>query len=206
MRALRMSGFIGSLGSGGSDRNYVAKMEEALRIARSMGDDVRLAGVLNWFAEIEVKYDLSRAAALGRESLAIERRIRDRQSGNQASNLSGYLLGIGEVDDGISLAREALQSARASNVFTDVVYVLQRLTLGATLRDRFDEAARLLGFVDAQFARLDLGIDFAEELVRKQTVETLEAALAPQRLAELMREGAEMGDADAIALALAATA
>ena len=206
MLALRMSGVIGSLGSGGSDLNYVAKMEEALRIARSLGDDTRLAGVLTWFAEIEVNHDLARAAALGREALAIERRSDYRQIRNQGSNLSGYLLGLGEVEEGIALAREALQDARASNIFYQVVYVMQRLTLGAALRERIDDAARLLGFVDAQFARLDMGIDYAEQLLRKQTVDTLEAALAPERLAALTAEGAEMLDSDAIALALDATA
>jgi D-alanyl-D-alanine carboxypeptidase len=84
-------------------------------------------------------------------------------------------------------------------------FSMQRVVLGAARRSRFEDAARLFGFVEAQFASQDLSSDFTEQAVRKLSNEALEAALSPDVLRKLMAEGAEMQDADATALALAVT-
>jgi hypothetical protein len=84
-------------------------------------------------------------------------------------------------------------------------FSIQRVVLGTARRGRFEEAARLFGFVEAQFASQDLSSDFTEQAVRKLSNEALAAALSPDVLRKLMAEGAEMQDADATALALAVT-
>jgi len=202
--ALRASAVIGTIDPDSDEAALRARFEEALRIARSMGDDLRIAGVLNWFAEWEVKTDPARAVALGREALAIYATDAQRQSGIQY-NLAAYLLIHGEVDEAMALARESLLAAMAANLRPSMCFSIQRVVLGAARRGRFEEAARLFGFVEAQFASQDLSSDFTEQAVRKLSNEALESELAPDALRKLMAEGAEMQDADATALALAMT-
>jgi predicted ATPase/class 3 adenylate cyclase len=203
--ALRANAVIGTVDPACDETALRSRFEEALRIARAMGDDLRVAGVLTWFAEWEVKADPSRAVALGREAFAIYGSADAlRQSGIQY-NLAAYLLIHGQVDEAMVLARESLLAATAANLRPNTAFSVQRLALGTALRGRFEDAARLFGFVEAQFASQDLSSDFTEQLVRKLSSESLEAALAPDVLRKLMAEGAEMQDADATALALAMT-
>ncbi len=203
--ALRTSAVIGPVDPAADESTLRSRFEEALRIARAIGDDVRIAGVLSWYAEWEIRFDPARSAALGREALAIVRSDNVR-SVVFAFNLSAYLLLLGERDEAIALAQQALQWATATNVRRDIVFSLQRLALGTALRGRFEEAARLFGFVEAQFASLDMASDYTEELVRKKTREALERAVEPERLRGLIAEGAEMLYRDATALAMQATA
>jgi hypothetical protein len=116
------------------------------------------------------------------------------------------LLALGEHAEAMTLAREALQWATAANVRTNAVFSLQRLALGAALQGRLEEAARLFGFVEAQFASLDMASDYAEDLLRQRTRDALEAGLEPELLQRLIAEGAEIPDRDATALALEITA
>jgi predicted ATPase/class 3 adenylate cyclase len=206
LNALRTSATIGTVDESVDEATLRSRFDEALRIARAMGDDLRIAAVLSWYAEWEIKFDPAHCAALGREALAIARRTDTASKRLYAFNLAAYLLALGEHAEAMTLAREALQSANAANVRTHAVFSLQRLALGAALRGRLEEAARLFGFVEAQFASLDIASDFAEELMREKTREALEAALEPEQLQRLMAEGAEMHDREATALAHAITA
>ena len=137
--ALRASAVIGTIDPDSDEAALRSRFEEALRIARSMGDDLRTAGVLNWFAEWEVKTDPARAVALGREALAIYAADAQRQTGVQY-NLAAYLLIHGEVDEAMLLARESLLSAMAANLRPNMCFSMQRVVLGAARRSRFEGA------------------------------------------------------------------
>jgi len=203
--ALRAGAILSAVG-GQPNAAVQADFEEALRIARGMGDDLRVSGMLSWYAEWCIKFDPQRGAALGREALAIVRKADDSRRAALSYNLAAYLLVLGETDEAIGLAQDALRLSVAANERPGVTFALQRVALGLAQRARFEEAARLFGFVEAQFAALDLASDYAEELVRQRTTEALKAAPSPDQLERFTVEGAEMLEADAIKAALAATA
>jgi predicted ATPase/class 3 adenylate cyclase len=203
--ALRASAILGAVA--GLPREAVsARFEEALRIGRGLGDDFRVSGILSWYAEWSLRFDPRQAAALGREALAIVRKTDDSRKTGLSFNLAAYLLELGEIDEALALARDALRWASAANQRSSVALAMQRIALGLAMRERFEEAARLFGFVEAQFASQDLASDYAEELIRKLTVEKLEHALAPDVFERRVAEGAEMLEADATRTALEATA
>ena len=204
--ALRAHAITATLDPSIDEATVRGRFEEALRIARTMGDDSRIVAVLSWFAEWELRIDPAHCAALGREALAIVGRTDDPRKVFLSYNLSAYLLEIGEIDEAVAYAREALRGARVENIRSSIAYSIQRLALVTALRERFEEAARLFGYVEAQFVSQDLSSDFAEDRMRTRTAETLGAGLPEDVLVRLMAEGAEMGDEDAIGAALAATA
>ncbi|MGH7727800.1 MAG: ATP-binding protein [Vulcanimicrobiaceae bacterium] len=208
--ALRTSAVIGfEQQSEDENRAGIARLEEALRIFRALGDDARMANVLTYLGELAVVHDPVRAAAYGREALGVLRRMgamdNDRFA-NALSNTAQYLLAGGEVEEAIALARESLALAQSTNLPQSRFFALIPLALGVALRGNEQSAARLLGFLDARVVALDVPLDPPERLMRRRIVEALDTGLGPGAYENLLAEGAELPERDAIAEALAATA
>ncbi|MDQ2908504.1 MAG: hypothetical protein M3R44_04040, partial [Candidatus Eremiobacteraeota bacterium] len=209
IEALRSSALPASRGGGDAETatRSRAALDEALRLSRLTGDDIRAARVLAWLAEFTFAHDRHRSAALGCELISILRATRTANKSlliNALSNTAAYLVEDGALEEGLRQAREALELALSANLDEDGLLALFALAaaLGHTLPE---SAARLAGFLDAQLATRDLAVDHTEDVMRDHLVACLGAALEPAALARLRAEGAEMATSEGFDLALAAS-
>ena len=130
-----------------------------------------------------------------------------RSAGNRyalASSLcrcSGFWIALGRVDEGKAYAFEALQAARDAQSEKDLVLSLQHLSAVATLtKSDFRSAARLLGFVEARFAHVQLKRDYSAEQERNRLLSVLNEEIPD--LDVLMTDGARWSENKAIAEAM----
>lgn len=125
---------------------------------------------------------------------------RPRARGLILHNLALALVRLNRGAEARRAARAALRALPSS------AYVLaDSFALAAALDGRPTEAALLAGYGERVRAERDEQADPAEAEAIAETAARLRAALGPDRLAELMRAGAELSQVDVLALAIADT-
>ena len=115
--------------------------------------------------------------------------------------LAAALIATGELDEGLAAAREALPAWRAAGW---TAWLLDHLALHAALQQRWPDAARLLAYGDAGYARSIAQRRAAEERASGRARHLVSAAVAAPSLQQWFAEGAALDEDSAVALALGA--
>ena len=106
------------------------------------------------------------AVEIAREAVEIGMNSKDRPAVMLTrSNLAGYLLALGEVDEAEQAAKESLRDERSVGGRSNyVAWTMHHLALVAAERGQFERAARLLGYLDAWYqASKEFHRDFNEQ-------------------------------------------
>ncbi len=185
---------------------------EALTAARAAGGKRLSAIIASNFAECEFDAgDGVAAVRLVREAATILREINDAQLLPFAlTNEAGYLLALQRYDEARSSAIEALAFARDLQYAVPRLLALQRLAAVAALRpddnaqalENMRCGARLFGYVNAGFARLEESPDETERMQNDSAVPVLRDALGTEEVANLMHEGSFWTEDRALAEAM----
>jgi len=175
--------------------------EEYLRVAVAVDDTTLVrAGLLYLEQTAQAQGHFDAAVARGRELVAMLRR--DRFSGpieTALGNLSAALIALGQLDEALTIAREA--AALQAQMATLWLW-LDSIGLLAFKRGRVAEAARALGRAEAVNARHGYRRQPNEQRQRDELLALLEQALPAAELNRLMAQGAALSDEEAAQAAL----
>jgi hypothetical protein len=140
-----------------------------------------------------------RALRLAREILEIEAR------GKSASNLATAYLKIGayrialrDVDGAREAAREGLRLARQVQSPFGIAIGLQHIALLLALRGKPNDAARLIGFVSAQFEDLAVERSSTEKWGYDKLMTALRAQLSEADIERFAADGAAWSEDQAV--------
>jgi predicted ATPase/DNA-binding winged helix-turn-helix (wHTH) protein len=147
--------------------------------------------------------------ALGEYS-AVERKCREFLSRpdtgivayNKTFYLSGFgkaLTALGDLDQGEAMLRAALE--RAQRAAGSASWLCSHLAFHTACRGRFEDAARLLGFIDAIRTTDTLAHPPTEQRSYDDALDLIQSALGPEKVERLRIEGRALSEAQAIALA-----
>jgi predicted ATPase len=189
---LQRGSFISTRGANGEARDYFA---QALSIFTRLQNDLGAAAVLTNLAELEFRDGRPEAALRSmNHALEINRRLKIDPHGIAIDHANGvvYQVALGKLEEGRVGAVEGLDLAAASQDPFLVAISLQHAALLIVLHGRADAAARLLGYVDAQFDRLGYTRETTEQWSFEQLMTALQEHLAVAELEDLRREGAAM--------------
>jgi hypothetical protein len=130
-------------------------------------------------------------------------------------SLTAYLIACDRWDEAHERAREALDVARETQHDASLVWAIQHLTAIAALSTpgdgkvsaaRFDNAARLLGYVDARTADLGVSRQYAEQQEYDRVLRALRCKIDTKDLVRLMAGGAVMTADQAVECVLSTNA
>ncbi len=210
LQALALSD-LGTVRSRRKDVNGARRFyAEALALYVSLDLERPAASIAGHLAEVEFEAG-DPAAALHR---AEEARIghaatRNRRSeAADLSNMAAYLVALDCFDDACAFASQALEAAQDVRSPVLTAFVLQHVAAIATLYKgsvepqpaKREQAAMLLGFVEARLTSLGAWRDYTERQEYERVLVALRTALQ-ERLDELMALGAQWTEEAAVALA-----
>jgi predicted ATPase/class 3 adenylate cyclase len=197
-RIARQIGFVLSsaayrLACAGDNERSRALFDEAEPVVRRCDDRPALARLQVIRAEILFAAgDGARALECVREAGAIYRERRNEFWLNTALlNEAAYLVAENDLDGAWSAAREALQLAQRREDAFGAAVAIGHLARVAAESDAA-HAARLLGFVDAAYARVGSLREPTERRGYDRSLELIRAAAPEDRIAALMAEGAAL--------------
>jgi predicted ATPase/tetratricopeptide (TPR) repeat protein len=185
---------------------------EALAVAVESENDELEAAILVSLAEAEFRDgDPITAIKVAGEAVAGYRAINDAPRAAVAlANTVMYLITLGRYGDALERAREAISTLRDAQVDVVATYTLQHVAAIAALRSiesleaahaGRSRAARLMGYVDARLTALEAPRERSEQQEFDRVLSALRDALGIDRLAELMAEGRNWTEDQAVAQA-----
>jgi tetratricopeptide (TPR) repeat protein len=181
-------------------------LRQAARIHRALYDRSGLLHALNNLAEGEYGAGhAERAVEIASEAIEIGMNNNDQPAVMLTrSNLAGYLLALGAVDEAERSAKESLRDERSVGGRPNyVAWTMHHLALVAAKRGQFERAARLLGYIDVWYqANKDPPRDFNEQTSHDCASALVAAALAEDERTRLMGEGAAWTEEEATEQAL----
>jgi predicted ATPase/DNA-binding CsgD family transcriptional regulator len=190
-----------------------ARLGEAMATFESIGADRHVANITGLLAENEFRSgNPERALQLGTQCLAMLRKIGNTYFfAGVLSNLAAYSIALGRWDEARSRAREALERLVDTQHVQFFPFTLQHFVALAVLSPsdageraaRLNNAARLLGFVNARVAELRVPREFTEQQEYDRILDVLDGTELTERHAAIMEEGAAITASAAIELALA---
>ena len=175
---------------------------EVLEMARREGDDRIVSISLMNLAESEFALGEMESAIRRLQELLTNRAAQKnlRLRANTRANLTAYLLAAHRDDDAWAMGRAAIFDAREAGDAGIMACAIQHLAAILSSGDTKATAAKLLGYVDAVFAR-----GYRREHTERYTHELLMKALGEQlsddQIAALARQGAAMTESEAIRIA-----
>ena len=182
-------------------RHYI----QAVAACREIGDELATADVLGNFGELEfADGHPERALRLVTESLEIT--SRGREIANLAidhNNRAAYCIALGQFEKAAESARAGLRCARGERNEWNTYVALQHLGLLRAIRGDVSKAARILGYVNAQYERLALEREATEKWAYEKLLSELRERLDRSELDELLLEGAAWSEDLAVEAALA---
>ena len=173
---------------------------QAFAAYEALGNEVGTAVALSNLAELEFA-DGHPDRALRLSNQALEIRSRGKRTTGSAlghTNSAAYRLALGDVDGARESAREALSLARQTQDAQDIAIALQHFALIAALRRQAQSAARLVGYVDAQFKELGLERDLTEKWGHEKLMDSLREQLSEAEVERLAAEGAVCSEDQAV--------
>jgi predicted ATPase/DNA-binding XRE family transcriptional regulator len=179
---------------------------DALRLYRAAGDEQRAAGAqLNLAELVFAAGDTRQAVDLADAAIALVRRLHvTNLEAIALVNATGYRLVLGDIEAAAALARDALAVARSGQIHSLVTVALQHLATIAALRGDTARAARLLGYVDAWYARERYAREPTEQKAYDLLTASIRARLPEAEREALAREGAAYAEDEAADVAAAA--
>ncbi len=179
---------------------------QAVAACRELGDELATADVLGNFGELEfADGHPERALRLVSESLEIT--SRGKELANLAidhNNRAAYCIALGRVAEARVSAREGLRCARGERNEWNTYVALQHLALLAAIGGAPSTAARVVGYVNAQYERLGLEREATEKWAYERLVDDLRRRLDPDEFDELVAEGGSWSEDQAVDAALSA--
>ncbi|MBV9333042.1 MAG: hypothetical protein JO146_03465, partial [Candidatus Eremiobacteraeota bacterium] len=185
---------------------------EALARYVSLGLDRPAASIAGHLAEVEFEAgDAAAALQQAEEARAGHAATRNRRSeAADLMNMTAYLVALDCFGDARAHAAVALEAARDVNSPVLTAFVLQHIAAIAALQRDWaepppvkdlEQAAMLLGFVEARVRSLGAWRDYTERQEHERTLASLKGALG-DRLDELMALGAQWSEDVAATVAL----
>jgi tetratricopeptide (TPR) repeat protein len=195
---LQRGSFTSTRGANAEAREHFAL---ALSIFTRLHDEVGAASVLSNLAELEFRDGHPDAALRSRnQALEINTRLKFDPHSIAIEHANGvvYLVALGKLEEGRRAAVEGLDLAAASQDPFLVAIAIQHAALLAALHEGTDIAARLLGYVDAQFSKLGYTRETTEQWSYERLSTALNERLAADELEGLRREGAALAEEQAL--------
>ena len=170
-------------------RNSILK---AIEIHKSLGDEAGLALMLGNLAEVEfLAGDIERALARVREALQISVHGKDALLlAIDHTNLAAYSIAAGDFETGRVAAREGLKWATQSQHSLGIAIVLQHFALIGALLNDGENAARLIGYVNARLRALAYEREYTERWCLDKLMAALQDRLSGADIERLAAEGA----------------
>jgi predicted ATPase/DNA-binding winged helix-turn-helix (wHTH) protein len=135
--------------------------------------------------------DIERAIALGRETVNSSRPLPQRTYIETAlENLASFLLAADRIEETRAVAEEALALVRARGETVDLLRNLQQWALIAAREGREADAARLVGWVDAAYGRLETRRNTWEAASYERLLSQLKTRLSETELGAFAADGA----------------
>ncbi len=113
-----------------------------------------------------------------------------------SSNLSAYLVALDDYEAALAVAWKAIGVLRDLQAALPIVFALQHVAAAAALMHRNSsdatasaQAARLLGFVDAQFSAHDIARQYTEQQEYERALHALNDSLDEKAVAAAMSDG-----------------
>jgi predicted ATPase/DNA-binding SARP family transcriptional activator len=180
-------------------------LEEAVALAREVGDQRIAALAVNNLGDLALTAgDYDRAEPLFEESLALLTARGDTANVARALfNLGAVALKLGRLEDAEARFGRSIAAAHEAGDKEDLVWCLEGIAGLAAARGEGRRAAVLLGASGALLE--EIGADFKpfERQLHRTTEEQAQRLCGDEAFAAAMREGAELGLADAVEYALA---
>ena len=176
----------------------------ALLAYRAFGDEVGEAIVLNSLGELEFA-EGHPEQALRAMNEALEIFVRGKNATHVAishGNSAAYRIALGDLGAARDSAREGLRIGRQVRHEPLIAIAPQHLALIAGLSGDARLAARLLGYVDAQFTALGMQRELTEQWGHDKLIATLREQLSEDEIAQLASEGAVWSEDEAVEEAL----
>jgi hypothetical protein len=205
---------LGELGTARSRRGDVvgarAFYAQALANYQAIGVQRQAASVAGHLAEVEFAGgDAETALSRAEEALAAHRALgSERSVANDLANMAAYLVALARFEEAWARALQALSLSRDMQAPIFILWSLQHLAAVAALRPKADaetadrdveHAARLMGYVDARVAALDLVRDYTEHQEYERIVGALDEALSAEAFDALIAEGRAWSEDVAVA-------
>ncbi|HEY5095137.1 MAG TPA: adenylate/guanylate cyclase domain-containing protein [Candidatus Eremiobacteraceae bacterium] len=188
----------------GSIETIVDRRETARRLleeARMLNP--RNGSIATNLAELEfADGNFESAVDYGLEALEYFRRRHPSNACIALCNLAAYSLALGRIEDARVFAREGLEIAHGLHASDLIALAIQHLASVACASGKPERAARLLGFVDSQFAKLGLQRDTSEHFTYDRLRVTLADSFSGDAMSIPMAEGGTMSEDRAFAEAM----
>ncbi len=184
-----------------------ARLDEALAAGERSRADFWAWRALIYKAEVQFAEGHVDAAIEGaHEVIALARAARRTGLlGHALCNLAGYLIAHDEIEAASAALREGLPLAEESELDTVLIAGgMQHLATIAAREQRFERAARFIGYAHAFFSAEFAGRSPAKVMIEAGILEQLRAALPEERLRALMEAGARWSEDQARSAALEA--
>ena len=187
----------------GSPETALPLYERCLELAQSIEDELYAGYALGHLANVYFTLrDIRRSLSYGHSAREIFHRRKDgAKESNALANLAECHFVLGELGHAKQTALAAIAKAQESESIVNAVYAVQHLAAIAAAEGRTQEAARLLGFVDAALNRLASNREYGNTYTRDRALELLNERLSPIDLQHLQSEGAALSNDEAFALA-----
>jgi tetratricopeptide (TPR) repeat protein len=177
---------------------------QSLAAHRALEDESGIARVLGNLGELEFAAgDVGSAMRFADESLEIDARGKNKAMlAATHCNSAAYHLALDAIEIAATAARAGLEWSRRAQDSMLTTIVLQHLALVDARRGDFSRAARLLGYVNVQFAILGLERGHTEKWGCDQLMLALRENLREAEIEALVAEGAAWSEDDAVEEAL----
>lgn len=177
---------------------------QALVAYKSLGDETATANVLGNLAELEfADGHPDRALESVSESLAITSQGKEQSElAIDRNNSAAYLIALGRYEEATRFARASLQCAHSDRNPWNTAVALQHCALLAALSADTSTAAKLLGYVNAQFKSLELERETTEQWGYEALMKTLRHRIQEPELQRLAHFGATWTEDEAVGIAL----
>ena len=210
LKALALSD-LGTARARRNDVNAARRFyDEALALYVALGLERPAASIAGHLAEVEFEAG-DPAAALHRaeEARAGHAATRNRRSeAADLSNMAAYLVALDCFDDARAYASQAVDAARDVRSPVLAAFALQHVAAIAALQSvpdeasaarKLEQAAMLLGFVEARLKALGARRDYTERQENERVLTALRRAFG-DRVDQLMTIGAEWGEDAAVSM------
>ncbi len=173
---------------------------QTLAASKALGDEAGAAIVLMNLAELEFgDGQVEQAVRLAGEALEIHAREKNTpQIAISYVNLAAYRIARNDADGAREAAREALRLARQVRSGMHVAIGLQHIALLLALRGEVNDAARLTGYVNAQYKELGQEREATEKWGYDKLMAALREQLSEAEIEKLAAEGATWSEDRAV--------
>ncbi len=178
----------------GDMETAAALYREALTLSQSLQDERGIQIISGNLGEIEAHAgNFEQALVHGREALEIARTRRDWVTAcTLLVNVTAYLFALERFDDARSAARDALDLALEIQSEFHFAVAVQHLAAVTAMSGDASRAARLIGFADEAYARLEISREPTELREYERIMVVLGERLAAKDLIENLRIGASL--------------